>query len=74
MILCCKYAKREKGGCTARVRKSLLTGTYRRDGKPHNHPPESDEQKLVEAVNAITAESATSRERPREIFDRVRRR
>lgn len=73
MIYICKYAQRLKGGCKDRVRKDILSGEFCKDGSPHNHPPEREEQRLLEAVNAATEQAGVSREQPRQIFDRVRR-
>lgn len=46
---------------------------FRKDGSAHNHPPESDLQQQLAFINACAQEALVSRDPPREIFDRIRR-
>lgn len=73
-IFICKSHKKKHGNCNARLRRDIDSGEFRKDGQhAHNHPPESEQQKNVAFVSACAREAMTSRDLPREIFDRVRR-
>ncbi len=84
LIFFCSFHKREhyrvfwcqhgkNGGCPCQVRKDLVSGICTSNGIPHSHPPEIDEQLLVQAVNEIVVVAATSNDQPRMMFDSVRR-
>lgn len=61
------------GGCLSRLRKNIASGVFRRDGRPHNHPPELEVQRRLAAVNRACELVASTSDRPRDIFNRVRR-
>ncbi len=73
VIFVCKNQKKRKGSCNARVRLHKQTGHFWKDGHlAHNHAPERGEQRRVAAVNAICQAAESSREYPRDMFDRIR--
>lgn len=73
IVFFCKNQRKDKGNCNARLRKDRQSVVFSRNGPAHNHPPESELQRQLAFVNACALEALTSRDPPREIFDRVRR-
>ncbi|KAI9559500.1 hypothetical protein GHT06_013494 [Daphnia sinensis] len=52
VIYHCKYHKKKNGGCKARIKSEMESGMFIRHGtNHHNHPPETEEQKLLTVLH-----------------------
>ncbi|KAK4037567.1 hypothetical protein OUZ56_029599 [Daphnia magna] len=72
VIYQCKYHKKENGGCKARIKSKMESGMLSRHGtNHHNHPPETEEQKLLTVVNACVNAVGVDRTRPKIVFGAV---